>query len=165
MSRRHHMMKMHIHQWSVQETRDHHISGIAKNWPDSRWCHQMETFSVLLALRVGNSPVTGEFPSQRPVTRNFNVFFDLCLNKRLSKQSRRRWFETSSRSLWHHCMRASWTYSNCHFEIHCWIKYILGSGRAGSRLAWYVFYLIYHIALNDNCTSITCTISVLVVNE
>ena len=42
--------------------------------------------SVLLALYAGNSPVTGEFPSQRPVTRSF-VFFDLRLNKRLSKQS------------------------------------------------------------------------------
>ena len=35
------------------------------------------TFSALLALCVGNSPVTGEFPSQRPVTRSFDVFFDL----------------------------------------------------------------------------------------
>ena len=52
---------------------------------------------------AGNSPVTGEFPSQRPVTRTFDVFFDLRLNKRLSKQSRRRWFETPSRSLWRHC--------------------------------------------------------------
>ena len=57
----------------------------------------METLSALLALCEGNSPVTGEFPSQRPVTRNFNVFFDLRLNKRLSKQSICRWFETSSR--------------------------------------------------------------------
>ena len=45
----------------------------------------METFSALLALCVGNSPVTGEFPSQRPVTLGFDVFFDLRLNKRLSK--------------------------------------------------------------------------------
>ena len=45
----------------------------------------METLSVLLALCVGNSPVTGEFPAQRPVTRSFDGFFDL-LNKRLSKQ-------------------------------------------------------------------------------
>ena len=35
--------------------------------------------SALLALCAGNSPVTGEFPSQRPVTRNFDVFFDLRL--------------------------------------------------------------------------------------
>ena len=45
----------------------------------------------------------GEFPAQRPVTRSFDVFFDLRLNKRLSKQSWGRWFETPSRSLWRHC--------------------------------------------------------------
>ena len=58
------------------------------------WRHQMETFSALLALCAGNSPVTGEFPAQRPVTRSFDVFFDLRLNKRLSKQSWGYWFET-----------------------------------------------------------------------
>ena len=41
--------------------------------------------SALLALCAGNSPVTDEFPSQRPVTRDFDVFFDLSLNKPLSK--------------------------------------------------------------------------------
>ena len=46
----------------------------------------METFSTLLAMCAGNSPVTGEFPSQRAVTRGFDVFFDLCLNKLLGKQ-------------------------------------------------------------------------------
>ena len=46
----------------------------------------METFSVSLALCAGNSPVTGEFPPQRAVTRSFDVFFDLRPNKRLSKQ-------------------------------------------------------------------------------
>ena len=47
----------------------------------------MDTFSVLLAICAGNSPVPGEFPAQRPVTRSLDVFFDLCLNKKLSKQS------------------------------------------------------------------------------
>ena len=46
------------------------------------WCHQMETFSALLALFAGNSPVTGEFPAQRPVTWSFDIFFDLRLDKR-----------------------------------------------------------------------------------
>ena len=69
----------------------------------SWWRNQMETFSALLALCEGNSPVTGEFPSQRPVTRSLDVFFDLRLNKGLSKQSWGWWFETSSRSLWRHC--------------------------------------------------------------
>ena len=41
----------------------------------------MGTFSALLAIFAGNSPVTGEFPAQKPVTRSFDVFFDLCLNK------------------------------------------------------------------------------------
>ena len=62
----------------------------------------MEIFSALLALCVGNSPVTGEFPSPRPVTHSFDVFFDLRLDKRLSKQSWRRWFETLLFSLWRH---------------------------------------------------------------
>ena len=54
-------------------------------------------------VTAGNSPITGEFPSHWPVTRSFDVFFDLRLNKRLSKQPRRRWFETPSRSLLRHC--------------------------------------------------------------
>ena len=66
---------------------------------DTWWRHQMETFSALLDLCAGNSPVTGEFPPQRPVMRSFDVFFDLRLNKRLSKQSWDWWFETPSRSL------------------------------------------------------------------
>ena len=45
----------------------------------------------------------GEFPTQRPVTRSFDVFFDLRLNKRLSKQPWSWWFETQSLSLWRHC--------------------------------------------------------------
>ena len=36
---------------------------------NSPWgLHQMETFSASLAICAGNSAVTGEFPSQRPVT-------------------------------------------------------------------------------------------------
>ena len=64
-----------------------------------RW----KTFSALLGICAGNSPVTGKFPAQRPVTRSFDVFSDLCLNKRLSKQSWGWWFETLSHPLWRHC--------------------------------------------------------------
>ena len=67
------------------------------------WRHQMETFYALLAICAGNSPVTGEFPAQRPVTPNFDVFFDRRLNKRLSKQSWSWWFETPWCPLWRHC--------------------------------------------------------------
>ena len=66
------------------------------------WRHQMETFSALLAICVGNSPVPGEFPAQRPVTRSFDVLFDLRLNKRLSKQWWSWWFETLLCPLWRH---------------------------------------------------------------
>ena len=44
----------------------------------------------------------GEFPTQRPVTRSFDVFFHLRLNKRLSKQPWGWWFETLYWSLWRH---------------------------------------------------------------
>ena len=50
------------------------------------WWRQMKTLSALLTLCAGNSPITGEFPAQRPVTRSFDIFFDMRLNKRLSKQ-------------------------------------------------------------------------------
>ena len=63
----------------------------------------MEIFSTLLALCVGNSPVTSEFPAQRPVTRSFHVFFDPCQNKRYSKQWWGWWFEMPSCPLWHCC--------------------------------------------------------------
>ena len=56
-------------------------------------------------------PLCGEFTgprwiplTTRAVTRNFDVFFDLCPNKRLSKQWWGWWFETQSRSLWRHCI-------------------------------------------------------------
>ena len=52
---------------------------------------------------VGNSPVTGEFPKHRPVTRSFDVFFHLRVNKQLSEQSWGWWFETPASSLWRHC--------------------------------------------------------------
>ena len=52
------------------------------------------------------------------VTRSFDVFFDLHLNKGLSKQSRRQWFETPSHPLWRHC-------NGCHLlKWWEWISYI-----------------------------------------
>ena len=63
----------------------------------------METFSALLAICA----VTGEFPSQRPVTRRFDVSFDLRPNERLSKQSWGWWVETPSRPLWRHNNKSS----------------------------------------------------------
>ena len=67
------------------------------------WRHQTETFSALLAICAGNSSVIGEFQVQRPVTQGFDVYFDLRLNKRLSKQWWGWWFETPSHPLRCHC--------------------------------------------------------------
>ena len=66
------------------------------------WRHQMETVSALPAICAENSPVPGEFPAQRPVTRSFDVFFDLRLNKRLSKQPWGWWLDSLSCPLWRH---------------------------------------------------------------
>ena len=72
------------------------------NFFDTWRRHQIETFSALLAICGGNSPVPGEFHTQRPVTRRFDVFLDPRLNKRLSKQPWGWWFESLSRPLWRH---------------------------------------------------------------
>ena len=90
------------------------------------WRHQMETFSALLALCEENSPVTGEFPSQSPVTRSFDVFFELRLNRRSSKQSRRLWLETPSRSLWRH-RNASGSSASGDSEMTPWDAVKIGS--------------------------------------
>ena len=87
------MTLLHKHAWINNYIPQSHLT-----W----WLHHMETFSIILALCEGNPPVISGFPSQRPVTC-FDVFFDLCLNKRLSKQSIHQWFETPSCSLWCHC--------------------------------------------------------------
>ena len=66
--------------------------------------------------------IHGEFPSQRPVTRSFDVFFDLRLNKRLSKQWWGWWFETLSRPLWRH--RNVLLQNGVLWDmglVHCWI--------------------------------------------
>ena len=82
------------------------------------WRHQIEIFSALLELYAGNSPVTDEFPTQRPVTRSFDIFFDLRHNKRFnSKQPRRWWFETPPRSLWRHCD------ANMHADVFMCIQF------------------------------------------
>ena len=70
-------------------------------------------YNVMMTSSNGNifrvtGPLCGEFtgpgelPTQRPVMRSFDVFFDLRLNKRLSKQPWGWWFETPVWSLWRH---------------------------------------------------------------
>ena len=93
--------------WGKSTDDDQNLKSVLKmfrihQYVESWRRHQMETYSALLALCVGDLLVTGEFPSQRPVTLSFDVFFDLRPNKRFSKQSWGWWFETPSRSLWHY---------------------------------------------------------------
>ena len=85
---------------------------------------KMETFSALLTLCVANSQVTCEIPSQRPVTRSFDVFFGLHLNKRLSKQSWGWWFETPSRSRWRHLndIKYKWRAKGTFSGFRCFIS-------------------------------------------
>ena len=61
---------------------------------------------------IQENPVTGELPSQRPMTRSFDVFFDLRLNTRLGKQSRRWWFQTPSHSSKRNCNETVLSISN-----------------------------------------------------
>ena len=88
-----------------------HCHSVRTEWPAFVGCAicfwtmmtpSNENIFRVTGLCEGISPVTGEFPSQRPVTRSFDVFFGLPLNKRLNKHSIRWWFETPSRSLWGH---------------------------------------------------------------
>ena len=60
------------------------------------WRHQMETFSPLLALCERNPPATSDFYSQKSVTRNFDVFFDLHQN---TEQTAEKTIETLV--IWH----------------------------------------------------------------
>ena len=86
------------------------------------WRHQMEAFSALRPFV--NSPVPGEFPVQRPVTRSFDVFFDLRLNKPLSKQSWGWWFETLSPPLWRHCNDCALQIRGIYLTMYSCIKWI-----------------------------------------
>ena len=75
------------------------------------WCIYPWHDDIIKWKHFPHSPVTSEFPSQRPVTQDFDVFFALHLNKRLSKQLSGWWFWTPSHSLWHHCNELLWYYA------------------------------------------------------
>ena len=69
----------------------------------------------------------GEFPTKRPVTRSFDVFFDLRLNKRLSKQPWGWWFELPSWSLWCQCNVISilWSFTDFISLYFRFTKYLI----------------------------------------
>ena len=85
-------------------------------------------FRVTGLLCAENSPVIGEFSAQWLVSRSFDVFFDPCLNKRFSKQSRGLWFETPSCLLWRNCNETK--------LLVCWDVLIPGKLWSASCLLW-----------------------------
>ena len=109
-----------IYHTIILEQNSHHFAD-SISW----WCHQMETFSGLLAICAGNYSLPGEFPAQRPVTWSFDVFFDLRLNKRLSKQSWGWWFEMLPHPLWHHSnVLMRFPVRKCFMFIHISLKFV-----------------------------------------
>ena len=96
------------------------------NFPLPWWRHQMETFSALLALFEGNTLFTG-------------IVCGLGLNKRLSKQSRRRLFEMPSRSQWRYCN----VQNNSHIErTKDLIEPIPTSNDINKTCIWYGIWFI-----------------------
>ena len=106
------------------------VSGLLHIWCKHddvmKWKHVTRYWSCC----ARNSPVTVEFPSQRPVTRSFDVFFDLRLYEQLSKQSWGWWFETPACSLCRHCNE--------------WISMKLNIFYRTKITTLYVFYLSKH---------------------
>ena len=114
------------------------------------WRHLMETSSALLTICAGNSPLPGEFPTRRPVTGSFDVFFDLRLNKRLSKQWWGWWFQTLSRPLWRHRNVLMWLPDDVFTDVYWHYEYsIIKNNAEGTRYCFLVFFSIVHLLLNS----------------
>ena len=92
-----HWATSYVHNWGTCQNNKkascHNILIKIYVFHGAWWRHQRKTFSALLAICEGNPPVTVAFPSQRPVTRSFDIVFDLRLIKRIRKHffRRRRW--------------------------------------------------------------------------
>ena len=114
-----------------------------------------------------NSTVTGEFPRQRQLTRSFDVFFDLRLNKPLRKQSCCWWFELPSRSLWRHCNDSSLVSPQQSCYRYCMIngfKSAIGKAFHLLRQLNYVYWKhvkdnanLYCCSKHDRCREYKCT--------
>ena len=98
------------------------------------WRHQMKTFSALLALCAGNSPVPVNSPHKCQWRWALIFSFDLRLNKRLSKQPRGWWFETPPWSLWRQCNEPETSPTRCNSETQ--LTYY--QKRRRLKLSWYL---------------------------
>ena len=96
---------------------------LKKRFRRTWWRHEMETFSALLALCEGNPPVTGGFPSQRPITQRFD-FSLICArtNGWANNRDDWMWLETPSRSLCRHCNEIITCTYNCSFRRDHYLK-------------------------------------------
>ena len=121
----------------------------------SWWRHQMETFSALLAICAGNSPVPGEFPAQRPVTRSFDAFFDLRPNKRLSKQPWGWWFETLWRPLWRH-RNVMDNICTLHYQIKTFIRSLIKKSFLNKMMHIYDWCIVASGAVSCSYNLWTC---------
>ena len=156
----------HPHTWGVfnLSVNSIHTRIVSCTW----WRHQMDTFYALLTICAGNSPVPGEFPTQRPVTRSFDVFFDLRPNRWLSKQWWDWWFETPSSPLWRHRNDLfevfSATVVSCPHSVlrngtGAWLSFIIVSFRAYFLIEckMYLHFLsLYHIEMAQKIEIIPC---------
>ena len=99
--------------------------------------------SALRAICARNSPVNGEFPTQRPMTRRFDVFFDLPPNERLSKQSGGWCFETPSRPLWRHSNKELWSNAEViHWGAHLLIRFNFNPNMDEDHIHSKAYYVI-----------------------
>ena len=85
-----------------------------------------------------NWPFGRGIPRTKPLTRSFDVFVDLRLNKRLGKQSWGWWFEMPWRALWRHCnglnvIRATSDMCLVHSKLQKLIKPIFEYWRMAAR--------------------------------
>ena len=104
-------------------------------WPSMMTSSNGNIFRVTGPL-CGEFTGPGEFPTQRPVTRSFDVFFDLRLNTRLSKQPWGWWFETPSWSLWRQCNECSGARDTCRHrdDLNCSMR--LSDSSQINRFCW-----------------------------
>ena len=97
----------------------------------------------------------GEFPTQRPVTRSFDVFFDLRPNKRLSKQPWGWWFETLSWSLRRHCNGCSSISRYSRILQRNQVRYWLNDKFSNDN--YHCDYWLKGTGSNFGCLSVTCS--------
>ena len=125
------------------------------------WCHDMKTFSALLALCEGNPPVTGGFPSQKISKVGFDFAFVVKLNSSMSKQSWGWWFETPRRSCDVIVMLSCFPHLACAFHASVAIIF----DRCLVRRDWIVVMVTFkQIRIRNKCIGV-CQISLTTVKS